>query len=78
MDWEIKNKKLTKEFTLKNFIEAVAFINRVTPLAENMNHHPDILLHSYKKVKITLFTHDKNKITEKDHKLAKEIDEILS
>ena len=46
------------------------------PLAEKMNHHPDLFIHSYKKLKITLFTHSENKITDKDYDLAKKIDEI--
>jgi len=42
-----------------------------------MDHHPDIFIHSYKKVKIYLFTHSENKITEKDYLLARKIDELF-
>lgn len=76
MDWKIENKQLVKEFEFTNFIEAIKFVNKIQPLAEGANHHPDILIHSYKKVKIMLFTHSENKITEKDYSLAKKIDAI--
>lgn len=77
MDWEIKNGLLEKEFLLPNFLEAVNFVNKIVPLAEGVNHHPDILIHSYKKVKVMLFTHSEDKITEKDYSLSQKIDDIL-
>lgn len=53
------------------------FINTIAPLAEAANHHPDILLHGYKNVRISMFTHSKNAITDKDYDLAKQIDKII-
>jgi len=76
MNWKIQDKYLTKEFKFTNFVETIDFINKILPLAEAANHHPDILLHSYNKVKVMLYTHSKNSITEKDYSLAKQIDEI--
>ena len=76
MDWKIDNNKLVKEFVFSNFVEAVEFINKIVPLAERVNHHPDVLIHSYKKVRIELMTHSEGKITDKDYDLAKEIDNI--
>ena len=75
--WIIENNSLVKVFTFHNFVQAVDFINTLVPLAQNMNHHPDLELFSYKKVKIKLTTHDQNKITEKDKELAKKIDELF-
>jgi 4a-hydroxytetrahydrobiopterin dehydratase len=77
MNWKTEEKYLEKEFAFSNFVEAVKFVNTIVPLAEEMDHHPDILIHSYKKVKVMLFTHSKNKITDKDYTLAKKIDEIV-
>jgi 4a-hydroxytetrahydrobiopterin dehydratase len=77
MDWKIINNKWVKEFTFPNFVEAVNFVNKIVPLAENADHHPDICIHSYKKVRIELITHSKGKITEKDYNLANEIEKIL-
>ncbi len=76
MEWVVQNNMLIKEFVLKDFKEALQFINQVGEVAEDINHHPDILLHSYKKVKILLFTHSKGEITELDHTLASIIDQL--
>jgi 4a-hydroxytetrahydrobiopterin dehydratase len=76
MDWNKETEKITKEFTFKNFNEALGFVNKVGELAEGMDHHPDILIHSYKKVTISLTTHSEGRITDKDHQLASKIDEI--
>lgn len=78
MDWKTEDKKLVKEFELKNFEDAVSFVNQIMPLAEASDHHPDILIHSYKKVKVMLFTHSENKITDKDYALAEQIDTTFS
>jgi 4a-hydroxytetrahydrobiopterin dehydratase len=77
MNWKIENNKLTNEIVFANFVEAVKFVNQIVPLAEKANHHPDILIHSYKKVKIELFTHSEGKIMDKDYQLANEIDNLL-
>ena len=74
MNWKIKKGNLTKEFEFSNFVEVINFVNKIAKIAEEINHHPDLLIHSYKKLKITLFTHSENKITEKDYALAKKID----
>lgn len=74
--WEIKKDKLTKNFEHKNFAEALNFINKIGALAEEMNHHPDILLYDYKFVRITLFTHSKKMITNLDQTLAEKIDKL--
>ena len=76
MNWTVENKSLTKEFELTNFTDAVDFVNQIHDLAEDLGHHPNILIHSYNKVKIMLNTHSENKITEKDYLLAEKIDLI--
>lgn len=76
MDWKIEGKSLVKEFEFDNFSEAIKFVNKILPLAEEANHHPDLLIHSYKKVKIMMYTHIEDKITDKDYSLAKKIDSI--
>lgn len=77
MEWKIENKKLEKEFTFSNFIESVEFVDKIVPLAQAADHHPDVLIHSYKKVKVMLFSHSEGKITDKDHDLAKKIDGLV-
>lgn len=76
-NWTEKNNKLEREFEFSNFKEALEFVNKVGELAEEANHHPDILLHDYKKVLVTLTTHSEGSVvTEKDRKLAGEIGKI--
>ena len=67
MDWKVENEMLVKEFEFENFVKAIDFVNRILPIAEEANHHPDVLIHSYKKVKVSLYTHSENKITGKHH-----------
>ncbi|MCH8945783.1 MAG: 4a-hydroxytetrahydrobiopterin dehydratase [Nanoarchaeota archaeon] len=76
MEWKTEGGFLTKEFEFNNFLEVIDFVNKVAKVAEEMNHHPDLLIHSYKKLKIKLLTHSKNKITDKDHALAEKINEL--
>ena len=76
MDWKTENSKLVREYEFKNFVQAVDFVNKIVPLAEKADHHPDIFIHSYKKVRIELFTHSEGKISDKDYQLAQEIDKI--
>jgi 4a-hydroxytetrahydrobiopterin dehydratase len=76
MIWNKEKDRLIKEFEFNNFKEAVDFINKILPIAEHHNHHPDILLYSYKKVRVMIYTHDEDDITEKDYNLAKSIDKI--
>lgn len=66
---------IQKTFELKDFKEALAFVNTVGELAEAANHHPTITMHDYKKVTISLTTHSEGKVTEKDHELSKQIEE---
>ena len=75
-NWQQNNNFLTKEFKFKNFSEALAFVNKVGEIAEEMDHHPNIFLHSYKFVVISTTTHSKGKVTDSDHRLAEKIDKI--
>jgi len=81
MDWKEVNTNggesaLVKEFKFKNFVNAWAFMNSVALLAEKMDHHPN-WTNVYNEVTIKLSTHSEgNKITEKDRKLADQIDKL--
>lgn len=78
MDWQVLDGKLTKEFGFKDFGQAMLFVNKVAELAEVANHHPDITIHSYNKVRLQLFSHDQAIITDKDYNLANKIDAIYN
>jgi 4a-hydroxytetrahydrobiopterin dehydratase len=74
-DWAIvEDKKIEKEFKFKDFKESLAFINKVGAIAEEENHHPDINLHNWNKVKISLSTHAIKGLSDNDFIMAAKID----
>jgi len=75
-NWSFENNAVVKEFILDNFTSAISFIVLVGFEAEKMDHHPNILLHSWNKVKISLSTHSMNGITELDFILAHKIESV--
>ena len=77
MKWTTEHNKLKKTFTFKDFPEAFAFMTKVAMVAEKMNHHPT-WVNTWNKVTFELSTHDAGDIvTEKDRKLAEEIDKLV-
>ena len=76
MAWQEIEGKLESNFTFSSFQKALDFVNKIGALAETANHHPDILMYDYKNVKISLYTHSKSAITQKDHELAEQIDSL--
>jgi 4a-hydroxytetrahydrobiopterin dehydratase len=75
-DWRIVgDHHLQREFKFKDFREALAFTNRVGELAEEQNHHPDILL-VWGKVTLTLWTHAADGLTESDFVFAAKVDKL--
>jgi 4a-hydroxytetrahydrobiopterin dehydratase len=67
---------ITREWKLGDFAQALAFVNRVGEAAEAANHHPDILLHSWNRVRLTLSTHSDGGLTDSDFSLARKVDEL--
>ena len=63
--WTLDGDAIHKQYTFKDFLEAIAFVNRLAPQAEAADHHPDILI-NYKRVTLTYSTHDEGGLTEKD------------
>jgi len=77
-NWKvIEEKVLEREFEFKNFNEAIEFINHTAKIAEAESHHPDLLLHNYKKVKVALTTHAIRGLSVNDFVVAVKIDELL-
>ena len=72
----LKNKTINREFSLKDFSSALTFINQIGEIAEKEGHHPDIFLHSYKKVLITLSTHAIDGLSENDFIIASKINKL--
>lgn len=74
--WKIvDDHHLEKELTFPDFATALAFVNQIGTLAEEDNHHPDLYL-GWGKVRITLWTHTANGLTDKDFRLAARIDRL--
>ena len=77
--WKFKNNKIVRDFEFKSFLKALDFVNKVAKIANSKEvfHHPDIIMHDWKSVRIESTTHDVGyKITERDFKLAHGIDKI--
>lgn len=74
-NWTQRDKHIEREFTFKNFLESIQFVNKVAEIAEGMDHHPDILI-KYNIVKIMSWSHDVNGLSDRDYKLAAKIDAI--
>jgi 4a-hydroxytetrahydrobiopterin dehydratase len=74
--WELKGECLEKEYQFVDFYNALSFVVKLGVEAEKLNHHPDIFIHSYNKVKVTTTTHDENGVTEKDIRLADRLERI--
>jgi 4a-hydroxytetrahydrobiopterin dehydratase len=75
-DWRRSPASIVRDFGFADFAEAVSFVERVAALAEAANHHPDILIHGWNKVRLTLSTHSAGGLTDADFGLAHEIDEL--
>lgn len=73
--WSLKDNAIEKEWNFKDFNEALGFINKIGDIAEIHNHHPE-LYNVYSKVKLRFNTHDEGGITQKDIKIATEINTI--
>ena len=74
--WKYENNQIVKEYELNDFKSALSFVNKIGEEAEKMDHHPDILLHSWNKVKITISTHSEGGVTGKDFSLAEKIETV--
>jgi 4a-hydroxytetrahydrobiopterin dehydratase len=75
-DWRQEGDSLVGDFEFKDFAGAMAFVNQVAEIAEQRNHHPDILVHGWNKVRLTLSTHSEGKVTDNDRELAAQIDTL--
>ena len=72
--WREQDESLIRDYEFKDFVAAIAFVNQVAEAAEEANHHPDILVHGWNKVRLTLTTHSEGKLTDNDRAMAERID----
>ena len=75
-DWRLEDATLVRDLQVADFAAAMALVNRVAEAAEAADHHPDILVHGWNKVRLTLSTHSEGGITATDLALAAAIDDL--
>jgi 4a-hydroxytetrahydrobiopterin dehydratase len=73
-DWQREGDEIVRELKFDDFAAAMAFVNRVAQEAEEANHHPDILVHGWNKVRLSLTNHSAGGLTDADFKMAARID----
>lgn len=74
--WKLESGKLVRDWAFKDFVQAIAFVNRVADLAEAAGHHPDIDIR-YNHVRLGLVSHDAGGITLRDSKMAARLSQEL-
>jgi len=74
--WRRKGNAILKEFVLGSFTGATRFLSKIAPIANAIDHHPDVELYKYKRVKIILTTHSAGGVTQNDFNLAAKIDKV--
>jgi 4a-hydroxytetrahydrobiopterin dehydratase len=76
VEWQHEGQAIVREWTFADFAHAIAFVNRVADAAEAANHHPDIHLHGWNKVRLELSTHSEGGLTQADFDMASRIDAL--
>jgi 4a-hydroxytetrahydrobiopterin dehydratase len=74
--WERVGNEIVRELKLANFSEAIAMVNRVAEVAEARNHHPDILVHDWNGLRLSVTNHSAGGLTDADFELAAALDEL--
>jgi 4a-hydroxytetrahydrobiopterin dehydratase len=74
-DWDGDLSSISKTWEFEDFVEAMGFVIELAQLAEDVGHHPDIDIR-YNKVTLTLTTHEEDGVTERDVRMARELDEL--
>ena len=75
-DWKVIDGKLQKTYEFKDYDEVMDFVNKVSDIAKKQNHHPDMLV-KYDSVKLVMFDHEKNKISNKCYKFTNAVDKMM-
>lgn len=74
--WSLEGNAIVREWELDDFAAAIAWVNRVAESAEAADHHPDIHLHGWNKVRLELSTHSEGGVTQADLDMARRIDAL--
>lgn len=74
--WRRASAELVRDYQFENFKRALEFVNRVAEIAESIDHHPDILIHGWNKVRVSVTTHSVGSLTARDFTLAEQINQL--
>jgi 4a-hydroxytetrahydrobiopterin dehydratase len=75
-EWRREGGSIVRDRELDDFAAAMAYVNRVAEAAEAANHHPDILVHGWNQVRLTLSTHSAGGLTRNDVDMARRLDAL--
>jgi 4a-hydroxytetrahydrobiopterin dehydratase len=75
-DWTREGNEIVRDLKFGDFSEAIAFVNRVAQAAEEANHHPDILVHGWNNVRLSLTNHAAGGLTDADFEMARKFDQL--
>jgi 4a-hydroxytetrahydrobiopterin dehydratase len=75
-EWRRDGGAIVRDLKFKDFAGAMGFVNQVAEAAEEANHHPDILVHGWNQVRLTLSTHSEGGLTQNDLDMAGRLDQL--
>ncbi len=75
--WRHEDNAIVREFELADFKAVIDMVDQIAVFAEQANHHPDLLIHGWNKLKITLSTHSAGGVTDADLEMAERIDGLI-
>lgn len=76
-DWRREGEEIVRDLKFDDFAGAIAFVDRVAEAAEDANHHPDILVHGWNKVRLSLTNHSEGGLTAIDFDMAQRFDGLV-
>jgi 4a-hydroxytetrahydrobiopterin dehydratase len=76
-EWRREGDEIVRDLKFEDFAAAIAFVNRVADAAEEANHHPDILVHAWNRVRLAVTNHAQGGLTDADFALAERIDALV-
>ncbi len=77
LEWNREAEQIVRDLRFEDFKHAIAFVDRVADAAEQANHHPDILVHGWNKVRLSVTNHSAGGLTDADFQLARRIDKLI-
>lgn len=78
LDWRLEGNSIVRDVSFADFVTTMARVNRVAEVAESYGHHPDILVHGWNKLTLSLTNHAAGGLTEIDFDMAARFDALLA